>query len=382
MESIKKIQYKEQWLLFYAINILFICKYMSRTSYNPFIGIGIFTILCAATFVFYNYISNKKNIILNSTIITLLVFATILISLILIKIEPLSVNVDRWSATTYFLNGLFSGEYPYAIHTHVCETNYPSPFPLWYYINIPFWLMGDVGIGLIFFLLFFTAFIYWFTKSDKRTLLILLLLLISPAYWWEVIVRSDGLSNAILLFSVILFFYKRNYSFSNHWILTAIICGFMGATRLYAPIAPAIYLAKSFFKAPLLRQISILSIILLIIFLFFAPYIFWDVENWIFFKRNPFMSETSTGNGGILCIMILLALFFAYKYKTIIEYTRYTALFWIIFFAVSLIYNHLTFHSDIAFFEDADFDISYFSLALPYILFTISQGKIGDEKLN
>ena len=376
---LQSIEYKEQWLLYLLLNFLFIWKYMSRTAYNPLIGMAVFLVIVISCVSVYQYIV-KNNKWVKVSIGILLITACLLIAFFLYYIDSLSVNVDRWSATSYFLDGLFAGEYPYGIHTHVCETNFPSPSPLWFYLNIPFWLMGDVGIHLIFFLCLFIASIFWFTKSYHQTLFLLMLLLISPTYWWEVIVRSDGFSNDILIFAIILFFEKRKFSFEQHWIVTSIICGMMAVTRLWAPIAPAIYLTKSFFKIPHGRKILILAIILLVMFFFFAPYIFWDTDNWIFFKRNPYMSETSTGNGWILLIMIVIALVLAFRYKTFNQYSRYTSNFITLFFLVSLFYNHIAYNLDVSFFEDADFDISYFSFALPYILFTISQGKNCDEK--
>ena len=371
-KGFQSIKYKEQWLLYFLLNILFIWKYMSRTAYNPLIGMAAFSVIVIGSVSIYQYII-KRDKWVKGTITILLIAACLLIAFLLYHIDPLSVNVDRWSATSYFLDGLFAGQYPYGIHTHVCETNFPSPSPLWFYLNIPFWLLGDVGIHLFFFLFLFIASVYWFTKSYQQTLLLLILLLISPAYWWEVIVRSDGFSNDILIFAIILFFEKRKFSFKNHWIATSIICGMMAVTRLWAPIAPAIYLTKSFFKISHGRKILILAIILLVMFFFFAPYIFWDTDNWIFFHRNPYMSETSTGNGWILLIMIVIALFLAFRYQTFNQYSRYTSCFFTLFFIISLLYNHIAYNSDVSFFEDADFDISYLSLMLPYCLFLISQ---------
>ena len=371
---IKNIKYKEQWLLYIFLNILFIWKYMSRTMFNPLIGIIFFILFCIfIVAIYYNIIKKNNKNLTKYFIICILLISCSLIGYILYKIDPLSVNVDRWSATSYFLDGLFNGVYPYGIHTHVCETNYPSPSPMWFYLNIPFWLLGDVGLGLIFFLLFITKMIYWFTNSYKNTLLFLLLLVISPAYWWEIIVRSDGLSNSFVIFSFILFFEKYKLSFQSQWIVTTILCGIMAATRLWAPIAPAIYLSKSFLKVSLIRKIYIILIILLIVFLFFVPYIFWDTQNWIFFSRNPFLSETSTGNKWILLIMIIIVLYISLKFHNFNQYCISTSCFFTLFFFVSLLFNHLINNSDIPIFEDPDFDISYFSLMLPYCLFTISK---------
>jgi len=318
----------------------------------------------------------KLNQFLSKYLSASLVFLTITaICFFLYKIEPLNINVDRWSATTYFLDGLFSGVYPYGIHTHVCETNYPSPFPLWQYINIPFWLVGDVGIGLIIFFIIFAVGCYWFTNSFTQTFIMLLLLTLSPSYWWEVLVRSDGLSNTILVFISILMMEKKKISFQNHWVLTAIICGLLASTRLSAIIPLAIYLCGSFFKISFKQQLSVIVIILSIVFIFFSPYIFWNTDTWIFFSRNPFMSQTSTGNIWILLVMVTIAIVLSLTFKIFKQYTRRTACFIFIFFGISLIYNHLTYNADISFMEDADFDISYLSLSLPYCLFSIANTK-------
>lgn len=149
--AITHIKYKEQWLFYFLLNLLFIWKYMSRAPYNPMMGMAAFLLLCSVSIKAYNLFFKSKERLSKYTIVVLLISAYILIALLLYLIDPLTVRVDRWSATSYFLDGLFRGEYPYGIHTHVCETNYPSPSPLWFYLNIPFWLMGDVGFQLFFF---------------------------------------------------------------------------------------------------------------------------------------------------------------------------------------------------------------------------------------
>ena len=147
----------------------------------------------------------------------------------------------------------------------------------------------------------------------------------------------------------------------------------MASTRLSAVLPLAIYLGRSFFTTHINRQIIIILSIFSILFIFFAPYIFWDTQQWIFFSRNPFMSQTSTGNPLILILMVIIIIYLSLKFKNIFQYCRYTSIFLFFFFIVSLTYNHLTYHADISFLTDADFDISYFTLALPYCLFSITE---------
>lgn len=143
--------------IFLFTNFLFIFKYLSRYSASsPLLSGLVYIVFVLGLFFLFTRLRNRFSEQ------TFKVFSWIMIAgaffaigLALWKIDPLSVRVDRWSATSYFLDALFDGRYPYGVHTHVPPTthSYPSPFPFWQYVNIPFWLMGDVGYGLFFFLL-------------------------------------------------------------------------------------------------------------------------------------------------------------------------------------------------------------------------------------
>ena len=363
---------KSIWIIFLSVNMLFIWKYVSRTTVPVWPCIILWCIFVLLFCKLFRLITNKwpTSIFFIGVTVMLTAFAGIL--LLLIKIDPLSVNVDRWSATTYFLDGLSQGIYPYGIHTHVCETNYPSPLPLWHYIHFVFWLLGDVGLGLFAFLFLFATSILWFTRNLQQTTFAVALLILSPAYWWEVLVRSDGLSNAILVFCVILLMERKKISFTSRWLTTSTICALTALTRLSAIIPVANYIVKDYIKLSLWKKISSIMIILAIIFLFFAPYIFWDTTTWVFFSRNPFMSQTSTGSPLILVLMIVVDFFIIYLYNTNLKhFMRSTTWFVFAFFLISIMYNHFMYSTDISIFEDSDFDISYLTLSFPYCLYTI-----------
>ena len=209
-------------------------------------------------------------------------------------IDPYTVRVDRWSAVSFFLEGLFNGEYPYGIHTHVSETNFPSPFPLWHVINIPFYLLGDVGIGLIFFLIitFVTVKIYF--NSYRKAFFFLILLILSPAYWWEVAVRSDSLSNGFLVLTFILWYTKKGYSVDKNFWLTIILCGIIASTRLSAVLPVALFLFAQYIQTNWLKKMLFPLSILAFVLVVFMPFILWKIDGtYVFFTRNPFMSQTS-----------------------------------------------------------------------------------------
>jgi hypothetical protein len=296
----------------------------------------------------------------------------IAITVLLIIINPYTIRVDRWSALSFFWDNFLQGKYPYSAHTHISQTNYPSPFPLWQVINFPFYLLGDVGIGLIFFLLLTAFFVRYFFSSYRKSILFLGLLCISPAYWWEVAVRSDALNNALLVFVIILWLKKTSCSLSTNFLLIAIICGLISATRLTAILPLALYFFRPYIQLPWKQKIIFPIIILLVFTLIFSPFIFWDTNTWIFFTRNPFMSQADKGNIYIFISMVILGCFMAYKWKTIEQYFNITAMFIFIFILASQIGLIYAAQSRSNLFSDNICDISYFSLLLPYCLVSLN----------
>ena len=370
-----RITDKTAWAVYLLVNSAFILKYTARTPYSPLLFLVLWLVAAAAVVWAFRRIVRSEQRARWATI-AMTVAAVALIAALLIVVDPLSVNVDRWSATTYWLDALFDGVYPYGVHTHVCETNYPSPFPLWHYLNLPFWLMGDVGLGLIFFLLLLVVTLQWFRRSWRLTAQALLLLLLSPAYWWEVAVRSDGLSNALLIFCVVLFMERRRISFTTQWPLAALLVGLAASTRLSAIIPLGLYLAASYLRSSRLSLCLSPLIVVAVVAAFFLPFVLWDTATWPFLSRNPLLTQSSTGNPWTLLVMAAVALLLVFCYNTDLRrYMTSTAAFMFVFFLVAITYNHLVNHAGTHPFDDADFDISYLSLSLPYALYAIAAPK-------
>ena len=364
------------WAVMLATNIFFIGKYFPRAGLNPVIS----AIVYGAVITGLAFLYKKRIAALISTRVAcglsviLTVGILLFIALAIRFIEPYSLQVDRWSATTFFLDGLVQGIYPYGIHTHAAETNFPSPFPLWHYLNIPFWLIGDVGWIQAFFILVFLGAVYYCFRSWHTVLGTLLLLYISPSYWWELAVRSDSLSNAFLVCACILFIQRFPLKMDRQWWLLAILSGCLASTRLSAIIPMALYLFYPWLQANWKVQIGFIGIAIGIIAFFFSPYIFWDTENWVFFQRNPFMSQTSPGSPWILGIMVLIAIAIAYKKKTFYYYLSTTSLFlfaFMLFTQLGVIYRS---PEPVTLF-DVCCDISYFTLAIPYAILGLTMPK-------
>lgn len=368
--------FRTQWqlILYLFVNILFIFKYLTRTEVSvPLITALYISGILGFVYLYFKWSPKVSEKLFKYSSLVLLSITLILIALALLYIDPYTVRVDRWSAVSFFLEGLFNGEYPYGIHTHVSETNFPSPFPLWHVINIPFYLLGDVGIGLIFFLIitFVTVKIYF--NSYRKAFLFLVLLILSPAYWWEVAVRSDSLSNGFLVLTFILWYTKKGYSVDKNFWLTIILCGIIASTRLSAVLPVALFLFAQYIQTNWLKKILFPLSILAFVLVVFMPFVLWTIDGtYVFFTRNPFMSQTSVGNPVSLIIMIVAGIIFALKWKNTDEYFEYAASFMFIFMAGSQLSLIMTRGISGSFFTDSTYDLSYFTLYLPYTLMALA----------
>lgn len=371
MNSLSSIS-RKQWiigLLYLFINGIFVLKFSVRVGFSPILSVATYVGIVILTYYTYQLFISK----LRESTIQLLSYATLLLIItiivfLLVKIDPMSVRVDRWSAVSYFIDSMLKGIYPYGTHTHVSTLNYPSPFPVWYLINSPFYLLGDVGIGLIFFILLTFFSLLKLFRSHRTSFFLLLFFLISPAYWWEVCVRSDSLSNALLVFNCILFLQYKRIKIDNNTLLMIFMCAGIACTRFSAILPLAIFLFGQYIKLKWNKKIIFPLAILLVSFLFFAPFIFWDTENWIFFSRNPFMSQTSVGNPIVLISMLLLGIYLSLRWKSFIDFNYYTCIFVFIFILSSQLFLLYQDNFNTSLFADSKVDISYFTLALPYAI--------------
>ena len=369
-----------QVFLFILINAFYVIKYVSRVESINMISVLIVYIVSMLFYIgLYHYFSNRWSVkLFKIGFWIILISAVIAIIAALVYIDPYSVKVDRWSAVVFWLDGLFNGEYPYGIHTHVSETNYSSPFPFWYVLSLPFYLLGDVGIGLIFFLVVTALTVKCFFDSYKKAFLFLSLLLLSPAYWWEVLVRSDSLSNAFLVFIIILYITKKEFQLQNKVVFTAIICGLIACTRLSAILPLTLFFFKPFMQINWKSKLLFLSIIIGICFLIFSPFVFWDTQNWIFFSRNPFMSQGDPNNPYILAVFIVIGIIFSYSWKNMNQYFSITSCFLFLF----LIPFEVTpfFDGETSLAVENLYDMSYFTLIFPYCLAFISDTWVIEQE--
>ena len=148
-----------------------------------------------------------------------------------LAIDPYSLQVDRWSALHFPIQNLLHGIYPYGATTHLGGN--ASPFPVWQVLHIPFYLLGNVGLS------FFVAagLFLWSSRKvlgPERAAAIGLLLVSSVGVWYEAAVRSDLITNMLLVASFACLCLPRlsdEWAGRHGWQL-AVAVGLLACTRV------------------------------------------------------------------------------------------------------------------------------------------------------
>lgn len=360
-----------QRTLFLLINSLFIAKYSVRFGLNPYITVLLYCFV--AVFIIWIVNKNFKRINdKNTTFFFLFLFLFLLSAILCLNyfIDPLKLQVDRWSAIHNFIHDLFQGIYPYAAHTHL--GGYGSPFPVWQCFHIPFYLLGNVGLAMFFFIFVLGIFLVWYFENYLQSFIFMVFLVVSPAFWYEVAVRSDLIYNFIFCVIAIAFLHKRNYSIQNKSFALGILCGLFLSTRLSVFIPFAMYLFPGFLIANLKSKAVFIFSSIFVFVLTFLPFVFWDFHSLLFFKYNPFVLQTRQGS--IIEVIILLSMiyYFSINWKNNLTLCyAYIAITIIMFVSVTFSHRMITenFVNDLF---SSSYDITYFSMALPFVIFALT----------
>jgi hypothetical protein len=285
------------------------------------------------------------------------------------NVDPLTIQVDRWSAIHNFLEGMLQGIYPYGQQTHL--GGYGSPLPVWQLVHLPFYVMGNVGLSIF---AVIGLFIYTINKTRgmQVALAATLLLILSPACWYEIAVRSDLITNILLVFIIVEWLMYHQISLTERTIALAILSGLLLSTRLVAVIPLAVIYGYEFLTMGWKKQGIFLGISLLTFGATLIPFLLWEGSTLFFFEYNPFVLQTRQGSSYSLLIFTAIAVSITLYMK---EDRR---------MRLTITGGLLTCLVTIAFFEkmwaenlwnelfSPTFDITYLSMALPFYLVEIA----------
>ncbi|QVY67408.1 hypothetical protein [Polaribacter sp. Q13] len=315
----------------------------------------------------------------NSYFIFFSVFIFLFLLFINLSIDGYSLNVDRWSAMEIGIKSLLEGKYPYAVLDHLGNTT--SNFPGLFYLGLPFYLLGDVGLLQPFTLLLLLFFLFRLKIENYQKVIVLALLLFAPAYYWEIIVKSDFMSNSILL---LLFISTWSSKFGKDifkkGIFLAIISAFFVSTRGTVIIPLTLFLFSSFIKTTTYKKVLFSSVFIISLVLISLP-IFINLPNFDFIiEHNPFNHQTRYAPQFLIITALIIPFILSFKISKTSDVFLYTIYILGGLVGISFILNCIEEGFDQNIYGNL-FDLSYLSIVLPFILFYLME-EYQNIKLN
>ena len=355
--------------LFILINVLFVDKYTARvTEWHALISL-VYAVLTLGVVWLIPYL--LKHIHHPMRWMWVGVGGLILAGLgIQYAIDPMGLQVDRWSAIHHFLDGMLAGIYPYGQQTHL--GGYGSPFPVWQILHLPFYALGNVGLS-IFVVLGIYIFTLWKIYGNRVGLTVTILLLLSPAIWYEIAVRSDLITNIMLVAIIVEWLMEYRVNLSQRTVTIGILAGLLLSTRLVAVIPLAVVYGYAFLKLGWKKQCLFLGVVAIVFALTMLPFVFWQGSTLLFFEYNPFVLQTRQGSMLALGLFAVIAIGITLYQKEnlgmrhIVTGGLLTCL-----VVIAFVEKMWIEHAWNALYTSM-FDITYLSVALPFYIIALSR---------
>ena len=360
--------------LFIGVSYVLMCKYSMRvTSHYGYICIAYSMGLAIAILLIANNKWQKlsQHQMARPFWCAMIVFAVAML-LVQYHFDPMQNQVDRWSALAYPIQYLLHGDFPYMAKTHLGGN--ASPFPVWLLFHIPFYLLHNVGLSEIFTALLF---IYSVKKlyGYQAALKGIFLLVLCINLWYEVAVRSDLISNFLLLATFINFLQAYHIHLKNHpWMLAA-CAGAWLSTRLSVAFPLFILLLPDYIHLRWKQQILIPCLVIGVFVCTFLPLVIWNAAELFGAANNPFSLQFRQGSPMATIVLILMALLMALTWKK--EYMRlmlYAGIILLLVPIVSYGQNMYIYNNWTEIFQPA-YDITYLDAAIPFLVTILVRGR-------
>lgn len=356
------------FLLLAIVSFLFIVKYASRGAAFPVLFGGLFLVL------FYFMVSSIVKIDFQNhkffntrTYLLACVFLCIGLIIALRFITP-ETRGGRYIALNGWLDNLKYGFYPYDSKAN------PSGFPFLFALALPFYIIGDAGYLAVFGIILFLSVLRNASSSLKELYTRFFIFLVLPVVYYEFVVRSELFTNMTLVIALIAIALKKvNPEKADfNFVALAFLFGLFLSTRLI--VFPVYFLfLLYFFRYDISKGILFVTISLSAFVLTLLPFVIWNQE--YFWKNGPFAIQFS-----------YLPLWFVITAPFILAYIG-----WMIRDAQELMFASgvtvfalVTASLAVKSFEcglyacivNSCFDISYFALAAPFLILSISDYKV------
>lgn len=343
---------------------LFVLKYAPRVGIPPAAALAgylvVFSVHCLGAWGLAAFLKKSRH----SRYLLFLCLGVFVAAALAVywSIDPMALAVDRWSAIDHFLTALFKGDYPYRAESHLGHII--SGFPGLFLLALPFYLLGDVGMMQFAAFVGF-AFLAVRLSRESAAAFVLLLLAGLPIFAYEVVVRSDLFFNMTAVAWLVYLGRNVERAQGGRLLILAAAWGLLLSTRgvVIVPLLLAVF--------PLLMGRSLkaaLAFAAVLVATFAAtliPFYLWDPA--FFLDRNPYIVQSGYIPGWALVLVLLVSGYLGFRHRTTprIYFHSGFILFGIVLGCLLLKvlqtgYTHSLWESG--------FDISYFSLPLPFLL--------------
>ena len=281
-------------LFLFIINIIFLSNHSAfGLDFLPgyyWLFIPLFLVILWVTdrIIKHSGIKYRKNYIL-----------LFLLIILLIATSEFLFNMNKGSAylaSVIWLTNISSGAFPYT-YTHLFN------LPFLYYLEAPFYLLGNVGLFGLFGLALFLSMILEFSSTKKEIVTRTVVLLVLPAFYYEILSGGDTFANAVLVIAIIFLMKKfiNEDKIDIKFFFISLVFGAFLCTRVLV-IIPFLLSLLFFFRYNIKNIILFALLSFLICFALLAPFLRWDYFSFVTF--GPFTNSITR-----LSIWIYILLF-------------------------------------------------------------------------
>jgi len=351
--------------IFVFINELFMVKYGARTPLGAWGASVGFLVLFGVAAGVAAWLG-RKTARLRSPWTGPLVFTalmTILFLAVYLRIDPQSLQIDRWSALDHFLSALFRGQYPYEARTHL--NHVISGFPGLFVLALPFYALGDVGYLQFAALFALAALLVMRRRDGGRATRALILLAAMPVFAYQVLCRSDLFGNMVATAWLMHLGSRPGAARGARLWGWALAWGLMLSTRGIVVI-PMIFAAPALLKGRnVVTAAAFFGVAVGVMLATLVPFYLWDPR--LFWEHNPYNVQAAYTSRGVLALVLLTSAALAYRYReTSLSFLHAGFLLFATIFVCGMLKAiHAGWESA---FWNHGFDITYFSLCIPFLL--------------
>ena len=311
-------------LFLFAINIIFLFEHSHSESSSFSAYLWLYIPLFFAVIWFADKILRHNGIIVRKNFI--LLFA--LIILFFVASEFL-FNVNKgnaYLATGIWLTNISNGTFPY---------NYANLFnlPFLYYVEAPFYLLGNVSLFGFFGLALFLFFVLEFSSTKKETAIRTIVLFTLPVFYYEILSCGDSFANAALVIAIIFLmkkFIDENKIDIKFFFLSVVFGAFL-CTRVLL-IIPFVLSLLYFFRYNIKDMVLFALLSFLIGFAFLVPFLRWNYLSFV--NLGPFTNSLAHLSVWMYILLFIIVVYIGWMISDLQELLFASG---IILFFVSLI---------------------------------------------